>query len=113
MKKAVTLIGKLLIILSVLYPFPLWFLARWQNVDYALRMPDNAASYWWWNLAIFAIGAILCVIGAHKSKPLSADMYHGFIQDRIGFFGVAAAIIGVMLAIAVVLKLFALLISIL
>lgn len=113
MKKAIILTGKFLIILSALYPFPLWFLARWQNVDYALGMPDNAASYWWWNLAIFGAGVILCLVGTHKKKPLSEDMYHNFFQEKIGIFGVAAAIIGVMLAIAVVLKLFALLISIL
>lgn len=114
MRKTILIIGKSLIIISLLYPFPLWFLATWQSWRTTLHMPsETATGYWWWNLLIFVIGLLLCIYGARKYKPLTDSPYKSFFQNITSIVIGAFAIVGVMLSVAIVSKLIALIISIL
>lgn len=60
MRKCLLTIGKLLIILSMLWPIPLWYALY--PVRYQIKMPElYSDDYWWILLGVMALGIIMCV----------------------------------------------------
>ena len=70
MRKLLTIIGKCLIVFSLLWPVPVGFVI-YPLFGYKIDMPmwGIKAGYWWPLLGILATGILMCLIANYSSAP--------------------------------------------
>lgn len=70
MRKFLTIIGKCLIVFSLLWPVPVGFII-YPLFGYKIDMPmwGIKAGYWWPLLGVLVIGIVMCLLANYRSLP--------------------------------------------